>query len=106
MRLFSIDVIRCEYETWVNNTIKNIARIAKRCPSKFSLVVNMLKLFLLKMFTITTVTNTTVTITTVTIITVTITTVTITTDNITTVTITKSQTFLDKKCQSEKNVTS
>ena len=73
---------------------KNIARIAKRCPSKFSLVVNMLKLFLLKKITITTVTITTVTITTVTITTVTITTVTITT-----ITITKSQ---EKKCQSKK----
>ena len=55
---------------------KNIARIGKRCPSKFSSVVNIFKLFLLKNFTITTVTITTVTITTVTITTVTITTVT------------------------------
>ena len=45
---------------------KNIARIAKRCPSKLSLVVNMLKLFFTITVTITTVTITTVTITTVT----------------------------------------
>ena len=56
--------VPCHVSTFIQ---KNIARIAKRCPSKFSSVVNMLKLFLLKMFTITTVTITTVTITTVTI---------------------------------------
>ena len=50
-----------------DDTILNIARIAKRCPSKISSVVNMLKLFLLKMVTITTVTITNVAITPVTI---------------------------------------
>ena len=73
---------------------ENIAKIAKRCPSKISLVVNWSSCFLLNYVTITTVPTVTitavpnVTITTGTITTVINSTVTITTVPITTVTIT------------------